>query len=83
MNELRSRLGRAVKRLRQHRGLTQQQLADKAGLHRTYLSDVERGARNLSLEVLFRLSASLETPISEIFKQVEADVACLSSTLRN
>ena len=75
MTDFKSGLGRVIKQLRRQRGLTQDELAAKASLHRTYVSDVERGARNLSILSLHRISAALETPLSEIFKQVETAFA--------
>ena len=51
--------------------LTQEDLADKAGIHRTYLSDVERGTRNLSLVNIEKLAAALSMKMSELFAAVE------------
>ena len=70
-SELPSRLGRAIKQLRLERGITQQELANKAKLHRTYVSDVERGTRNLTITCMDQIAVGLETPLSEIFKRVE------------
>ena len=64
-------LGRVIKLLRKQRGITQGELAEKALLHRTYISDIERGVRNLSLTSLSSISVALDTPLWEIFKQVE------------
>lgn len=47
--------------------MTQEALAEKASLHRTYISDIERGARNLSLESIARLALALEIPIPMLF----------------
>jgi len=71
-SELPSRLGRAIKQLRLERAITQQELANRAKLHRTYISDVERGTRNLTITCLDQIAAALESPLSEIFKRVEA-----------
>lgn len=71
MIDLRIRLGTVIKQLRSNRDLTQQECADKAGLHRTYISDVERGGRNLSITSLSQIATALDVPLSEIFKQVE------------
>lgn len=49
--------------------LSQEELADRAGLHRTYVSDVERGARNPSLESIQRLAKALEISVSELFRR--------------
>ena len=51
--------GRNVRRLRTAAGLSQEALADRAGLHRTYVSSVERGNRNVSLENIVALAAAL------------------------
>jgi transcriptional regulator with XRE-family HTH domain len=69
--DIRERFGYAVKWRREELGLTQEDLADKAGIHRTYLSDVERGSRNLSLINIERLAGSLSLKISELFQIVE------------
>lgn len=69
--DIRVRFGVAIKMRREHLSLTQEDLAEKAGIHRTYLSDVERGARNLSLVNIERLAAALSLSISELFQLVE------------
>lgn len=51
--------GRNVRRLRTAAGLSQEALADRAGLHRTYVSSVERGNRNVSLENIVALATAL------------------------
>jgi len=72
MTDVKIQLGCVIKQLRIQRGLTQEHLAEKASLHRTYLSDIERGARNPSLETLVRLATALQTSLEEIFKNVES-----------
>jgi transcriptional regulator with XRE-family HTH domain len=69
--DIRERFGFAVKVRREELELTQEDLAHKAGIHRTYLSDVERGTRNLSLVNIELLAAALDLPISDLFKLVE------------
>jgi transcriptional regulator with XRE-family HTH domain len=69
--DIRERFGFAVKTRREALGLTQEDLAGRAGIHRTYLSDVERGSRNLSLVNIERLAAALSLPLSELFRLVE------------
>ena len=70
--DIRERFGYAVKVRREALGLTQEDLADKAGIHRTYLSDVERGTRNLSLVNIERLAAGLSILMSELFAALES-----------
>ncbi|HEY9282701.1 MAG TPA: helix-turn-helix transcriptional regulator [Pyrinomonadaceae bacterium] len=64
---MKSRFGLAVKRRRQEMGLSQEALAEQAGLHRTYIGDIERGARNLSLENIEKLAKALQVSISDLF----------------
>jgi transcriptional regulator with XRE-family HTH domain len=69
--DIRERFGFAVKGRREELGLTQEDLADKAGIHRTYLSDIERGSRNVSLINIERVAAALSMLMSELFRLVE------------
>lgn len=53
-------VGRNIRLLRQERGLSQEELADVLGVHRTYMGGVERGERNLTLRTLERLADRLD-----------------------
>ena len=70
-HDIRERFGFAVKQRREELSLTQEDLAHHAGIHRTYLSDIERGSRNLSLINIERIAAALALSISELFQRVE------------
>jgi transcriptional regulator with XRE-family HTH domain len=70
-SDVRERFGDAVRARREELGLTQEDLADRAGIHRTYLSDVERGGRNLSLINIEKLAEALAMKMSELFAAVE------------
>ncbi len=70
-SDIRERFGFAVKDRREALGLTQEEFAERAGIHRTYLSDVERGTRNLSLVNIERLASALTLKISELFRLTE------------
>lgn len=69
--DIRERFGFAVRCRREELGLTQEEFAERAQIHRTYLSDIERGTRNLSLINIERVAAALDLPISELFRLVE------------
>jgi transcriptional regulator with XRE-family HTH domain len=69
--DIRERFGHAVKMLREERELTQEDLADRTGIHRTYLSDIERGARNVSLVNIERLALALELSMERLFQRVD------------
>lgn len=59
--------GLSVRAWRGRLGISQEQLAERAGLHRTYVCDIERGARNVSLKSLEKLSKALEISLSTLF----------------
>ena len=54
--DIRKRLGSNVRRLREEAGWSQEDFADRAGIHRTYVSDIERGARNPTITVVEKLA---------------------------
>lgn len=62
--------GQAVRKRRLALGLSQEGLAELSGLHRTYLSDVERGARNPSLLIMVRIARALGTTLSRLLEGV-------------
>ena len=57
--DIRQRLGTNLRRLRDAKGWSQEAFADEAGIHRTYVSDIERGARNPTIRVIERLARPL------------------------
>jgi transcriptional regulator with XRE-family HTH domain len=64
-------LGEVVRKRRLALNLSQEELASRAGVHRTYLSDIERGARNITITVLNRLAEALEVKVSRLFRLTE------------
>ena len=58
--EIQARLGSNVRRLREAKGWSQEDYADRAGIHRTYVSDIERGKRNPTVTVVEKLAKPLE-----------------------
>lgn len=57
--DIRTRLGRNVRQLREAKGWSQEDYADRAGIHRTYVSDIERGRRNPTVTVVEKLAQPL------------------------
>jgi CheY-like chemotaxis protein len=71
---LKTLLGNVIRRERAALGISQEELAARAGLHRTYVSDVERGARNPSLESVEKLARALELSLSALFEKTTGGV---------
>jgi transcriptional regulator with XRE-family HTH domain len=67
--DIRRRVGLNLKRLREDKGLSQEALAFECGLHRTYVSGVERGVRNPTVLVLARLAMALDVPASRLLAE--------------
>ena len=59
-------LGCNIRQKRQKHKLSQEALAEKSGLHRTYISDVECGKRNLSIYTLICIAAALDSTITDL-----------------
>jgi CheY-like chemotaxis protein len=66
--DLKTMLGMAIKTQRASLGISQEELAYRAGLHRTYVSDVERGARNPSVGSVEKLAGALDLSLSALFE---------------
>lgn len=69
--EIRVTYGKAVRTIRQDKKISQEELADLCGLHRTYISDIELGKRNVSLENIDKIAHALQMKKSELFVEVE------------
>ena len=68
------KFGLAVATLRKERGYSQERFAIEAGIARKYMSDIENGKRNVSLDVIKRIADKLEISLSELFAKVEGMV---------
>lgn len=64
-------LAKNLRRIRKSTGLSQEELADRAGLHRTYISSIERAERNISLENIFLLARALDVEPGDLIKPVK------------
>ncbi len=65
---IQTKLGIRIKQLRKEKGISQEELAFKAGLHRTYMSDVERGTRNVSIRNIEKIAKALSVTPSKLLE---------------
>lgn len=64
-----------LRREREARNISQEALADRAGLHRTYVSSVERGERNISIDNMHRLAVALGVPVEKLVRRRMTEAA--------
>ncbi|MFZ4100443.1 MAG: helix-turn-helix domain-containing protein [Sphingobacterium thalpophilum] len=64
------KIGHRIKQMRTGMGISQEALANKAGLDRTYVTDVENGRRNISIQNLEKLILALNVSISDFFNSL-------------
>ena len=64
-------LGREVRRRRKAAGLSQEELADRSGLHVNYIGGIERGERNVGIKAFLRIAEGLKLRPAELFSTVE------------
>lgn len=66
MKDIKSLFGKHLRKLRLSKKLTQEELAEKAGLHSTYIGQIERGVRNPSLINLYKIAKALNITAGEL-----------------
>ncbi|MGN8697760.1 helix-turn-helix domain-containing protein [Bacillota bacterium HCP3S3_F1_1] len=67
--------GQTVRKIRLSKDISQEKFADMCDLHRTYISDIELGKRNVSLENIGKMANALDMSISKLFQEVESDAS--------
>lgn len=70
--DVRRRLGLNLKRLREEQGFSQESFAEQCGLHRTYVSGIERGVRNPTVVILDRLAKALKVPAGALLVEAKS-----------
>jgi transcriptional regulator with XRE-family HTH domain len=70
MMDIKKSVGERIRDLRKARGLSQEQLGERAGFHFSYIGGLERGERNISLVNLSKLSESLNVNINDFFRDI-------------
>ena len=68
MEDIKVKFGLRIKKLRLERGLSQEALAFQAGVDRTYIPGIEKGERNVTIQVIEKLAFGLNVEIKELFE---------------
>lgn len=66
-------IGARIKKIRTGKGITQEQLAEKIDINPKYLSSIERGKENPTLDILIKIARSLDVNLDDIFKLVQIE----------
>ena len=66
--DIKLKLGKKIREVRVKEGYSQEELASRCGLHRTYISDIERGERNVSVENIEKIAKALKTEVNELLR---------------
>jgi transcriptional regulator with XRE-family HTH domain len=68
--DIRIRFGRAIRRIREEQGINQEEAAERCGMHRTYYSGIERGARIVSLVNIEKVGKGLLLSLPKLFERI-------------
>jgi transcriptional regulator with XRE-family HTH domain len=68
--DIRQKLGKRIRELRDKKGLSQEKFADLCGLDRTYIAGIEKGRRNVSLVNIEKIARALGLTLSQLFKDL-------------
>lgn len=71
MSKIEEVFGAVIRRRRERKGYSQEEFAAVAGVHRTYMSSIERGKVQVSIAVAQKLADALEVPLSRLWREIE------------
>ena len=74
IKRLRQELGMAIRRKRHKLAISQEELADRAGIHRTYISSIELGKVDVGISVAYKISKALGLPLNKLIKKTEDNI---------
>ncbi len=74
MKDINQAISKAINKFRLEANLSQEELADAAKIHRTYVSQIERGLKSPTLHVLFNIATALKINASDIIQEIEKEM---------
>lgn len=73
MSEIHVEIGTRIRQLRIKKGFSQEKLAELSDLNTSYIGQVERGEKNPSVDIVYRIASALEIPMPDLFKHLSSD----------
>ncbi len=74
VNKFRKEFGLAVRKRRNRMHLSQENFADRADIHRTYVSSIELGKVDIGISIAYKISHALNIPLSKLIKEAEKNI---------
>ena len=71
MSDIAKTVGQRIRNFRTQKGLSQDKLAEYAGVHPTYIGQLERGEKNATLESIERITSALKISLSDLFEKID------------
>ena len=71
MDQIKNIIGTEIKKLRRSKKISQEKLAEMSELHPTYIGQIERGEKNVSVDVLIRILSSLDVKLADFFSVID------------
>ncbi|MDQ0162718.1 helix-turn-helix domain-containing protein [Aeribacillus alveayuensis] len=71
MCKIQKTIGERIRNFRKQKGWSQEELADKASLHSTYIGQIERGEKNATIESIEKIANALEVSLEDLFKSIQ------------
>ena len=71
MSQLAKDIGQRIRNYRVNQKISQEELAEKCGLHSTYIGQIERGEKNATIESISKIAAGLSIPMSTLFEKID------------
>ena len=79
MSDIAKILGQRIRNYRTAKGLSQEKLAELSGCHHTYIGQIERAEKNVSVESIEKISIALNVPLSKLFEKLGAEESATAS----
>lgn len=76
MSKLAVEIGQRIRNYRIGQKISQEELAEKCGLHATYIGQIERGEKNATIESISKIAAGLSVPMSTLFEKLDSNGDC-------